>query len=47
MKLIQLLCLSVLLTFASLSPAMAESKKDPLFVLLTSSDAHRTKWQLA
>lgn len=43
MKLIQLLCLSVLLTFASLSPAMAESKKDPLFVLLTSSDAHRTK----
>ena len=43
MKLIKLLCLSLFLSFASLSPAMAENNKDPLFVLLTSNDAHRTK----
>jgi sulfur relay (sulfurtransferase) complex TusBCD TusD component (DsrE family) len=46
MKFIKLLCLSVLLTIATISPSMAASKKDPLFVLLTSNDAHRTKMAL-
>ena len=37
------MCLSTLLFFSSLSIAVAETTKDPLFVLLTSNDAHRTK----
>jgi hypothetical protein len=43
MKFIKNLCLSFLLFFSSLSIAVAETTKDPLFVLLTSNDAHRTK----
>ena len=43
MKFIKNLCLSFLLFFSSLSIAVAETTKDPLFLLLTSNDAHRTK----